>query len=320
MTDTNRLQDWIHAIAVSPGFIQDGTAFAALQSGLFTTNDSGKTWKSTYHLTAKELGSQTVYPTATTVCLSPGFTQDHCLWSAVHGAIIRSQESGLSWQFSRLGPPEPVITCLAVSPNFSRDQTLFAGSLEDGLYISSDSGVSWFPWNFGLIESNIQSIAVSPSFQRDELAFAAAGGSLYRSQNSGRSWKPLKFPVEDIQFNCLALSPQFERDGTLFAGAEQGLFTSDKQGDKWTRLGTGIIDGSVDTILIGQDNHPLLVVLADNAPYYSLDLGQAWDKLDVNLSGKASIQALALTGASPAHFSLLAGLSSGRIIPLTHNF
>ncbi len=323
MTENNRPEDWIHAIVISPDFLHDGAAYAALQSGLFLTYDRGLTWKPAFTLDEIQTGSGMAYPTATCVCLSPSYPKDHTLWAAVHGAILRSQNSGRSWQFSRFGPTEPTITCLAVSPCYSSDQTLFAGSLEDGLFISSDAGTTWFPWNFGLIESSIISIAVSPDFQHDELVFTATETCLYRSSNSGRSWKLISFPDEDSHFTALTLSPKFGEDSVFYVGAENGLYISNNnQEDNWSQLGINVINKPVESIqftFLNPNNQILAVLTEGNDLLYSVDFGLSWVKANLVIPSQQTIQAMAIAGNLPGQFTLLAGFSNGRIIPYTCN-
>ena len=50
--------NFVYSIAVSPTFAQDGICFAAQQSGLYRSVDSGKSWQTAYLSLAQELRSR----------------------------------------------------------------------------------------------------------------------------------------------------------------------------------------------------------------------------------------------------------------------
>jgi hypothetical protein len=79
--------------------------------------------------------------------------------------------------------PTPAISALAISPNYVRDGTLFAGSLEDGVFRSSDGGRQWSAWNFGLMDLRILCLAISPNFASDEMLFVGTQKSTHSAFN-----------------------------------------------------------------------------------------------------------------------------------------
>jgi photosystem II stability/assembly factor-like uncharacterized protein len=117
------------------------------------------------------------------------------LFAGTPGAVLRSEDSGLTWKISRLPEPGPVVTALAFSPNFADDGTAFAGTDEDGIFITTNQGATWTVWNFGLLDPNILTLAVSPGFKHDQKVFAGVSSGLFYSQNRGRSWQPIDLPV-----------------------------------------------------------------------------------------------------------------------------
>ena len=52
--------------------------------------------------------------------------------------------------------------------SYNTDETLFAGTLDDGIFRSTDRGPHWTASNFGLLDWQILSMAISPDFAHDE--------------------------------------------------------------------------------------------------------------------------------------------------------
>ena len=106
------------------------------------------------------------------VAVSPAFLSDRTVFAGVNGAILRSLDGGATWQYAALRTPPPVVTCLAVSPNYEEDGIAFAGALQDGVFRTADRGGRWASWNFGLIDLGVLCLALSPAFGRDDTLFA----------------------------------------------------------------------------------------------------------------------------------------------------
>ena len=120
-------EDFTHSSARSSG----GMLFEARQSGLYRSDDHGETWQPAY----ATLNLPEPLPT-TALALSPDFDADERVYAGVSGGVLLSRDGGAHWNFQSFGQPPPLITELAISPNFSRDGTLLAGTMEDGVFIS----------------------------------------------------------------------------------------------------------------------------------------------------------------------------------------
>src|SRR5512135_1906059 len=110
----NEVQEIVYALAASPDFATSGICFSARQTGLYRSDDSGETWRSVY-------GSLTLdSPLVTTsVVLSPAFAQDGLVYAGTNGGILRSVNGGETWEVAILRTPSPLVSALAVSPNFA---------------------------------------------------------------------------------------------------------------------------------------------------------------------------------------------------------
>ena len=54
-------------------------------------------------------------------------------------------DAGRAWRESGEGLPNSAVQCLAISPSFAQDRTLFAGTEDVGLYRSLNGGRTWSP-------------------------------------------------------------------------------------------------------------------------------------------------------------------------------
>jgi len=133
-------------IVFSPDFAQDGTAFTEfggykLTYGVWRTTDWGETW--VYSSDGLDTGMSR---TGFLLSISPQFALDHTIF-AIRDllGVYKSTDSGQTWfRVSDLYTSDTAP--IAISPNYSKDQTLLTGdyALEhSGLFLSQDGGISW---------------------------------------------------------------------------------------------------------------------------------------------------------------------------------
>ena len=291
--------DFVYCLAASPKFKKDGLVFAAKKSGLYRSTDKGKTWKDAF----ASLNLSAPLPiTFAAVTLAGEITY---VFACAEGQILRSLDVGQTWQSAKLDTPSPLVTALVASPNFAKDGTLLAATVQDGIFRSTDRGVSWTGWNFGLYDPNINALAFADS----QIIFAGAQSGIFRSSNAGRSWRELDFPMELAPVSCLAVS----HDGTIFAGTEtEGLHVSCDEGRTWERL----LEGAVEQIHLEASGK--LLILRDGELLLSENGGGSWQAARPGFEPGSDITTFTtLPGLNSAKgTNLLVGLSNGEIIKL----
>ncbi len=267
-----------------------GSIYAARQSGLYRYSALGSEPEQLY---------QSWLPGQAMPTLALG-AAEAILLAGINGGVARSEDGGNRWEALQFALPAPLVTCLALSPEFARDGCLLAGSYEDGVFRSSDGGRSWLAFNHGLYDHNIYCLALSPGFSADSIVFAGTSSGIYRSENGGRLWQDLVMPAGDETVLSLALSPTFAEDGIIYAGCEShGLLRSNDGGGHWeTWLET---DGAVNQVLLAADGEIVLLVNDE----LLLGDGQRWREL---AAGGVDCVALGEDGAR-----LLLGMANGEI-------
>jgi len=183
--------------------------------------------------------------------MSPSFNSDNILFSSIRGiGLMRSDDGGFKWQaindglaFVRKWNQAPDGADfrrdihLALSPDFQRDRTLYAGSpAGDGLYVSRDRGDSWarLPQDGGT-HNAIIALAISPDFERDRmLVISVKGRGLFRSKDAGQTFQSIGSALLDNNFpiELLAFSSS-DAEAMLVAASDEQLFTSTDNGDSW---------------------------------------------------------------------------------------
>jgi hypothetical protein len=216
-----------------------------------------------------------------------------------------------------LPSPAPFISALAISPDYARDGTLFAGTIDDGIFRSANRGASWTGWNFGLFDIHILSLAISPDFYKDKTVFLGTESCIFISKNGGLGWRELNFPLDRAPVISLALSPDFSRDGEVFAGTEgAGLYHTSDFGKTWELIAQEDRVGAVNTIILSSDypNSGRFLIANLEEILFTADRGRSWKPLDVKAGWDVSIMCVAAPEGLGQCAKILIGLSSGDII------
>lgn len=300
MTNENHISDeYLYSLVASPEFAKDGVLFAAKRTGLYRSTDQGRNWLPAY----ESLELETSLPT-TAVAISPNFASDQTVFAAVEGNMLCSVDGGGTWKYAELGEPAPIVSALSITPDFSQQGLLLAGTLDDGIIRSANRSATWQRWNFGLLDPHIYTL----SFTFDGTIYAGTESGIFRSNNDGRAWREVDFPMNLAPVISLAVS-----GNVLFAGTEEnGLLISKDGGDAWVKLAPDMIQGAVTQILV--DGLDVLVVL-DDGIYFSGNQGKSWEARKGFEEEYAITSVAAPLGLNIEH-PLWVGLSNGEIIKI----
>jgi photosystem II stability/assembly factor-like uncharacterized protein len=162
-------------LELSPDYLQDGTIFGAAQAGgVIKSIDKGGSWKT------KNEGQD--FKTVFDVEMSPAYPIDQTVFAAdLDIGIVKSSNGGDSWTNVYQEPGT-----LAISPNYSKDQTLLLTTWED-FFRSENGGLSWtrIPIDFPV---NI--VSFSPNYENDQKILVSTGYPYHVgiSEDGGDTW------------------------------------------------------------------------------------------------------------------------------------
>ena len=95
--------------------------------------------------------------------------------------IAYSLDGGMHWQSVALEDGAASITAFALSPQFAKDHTAVAATMENGVLRTDDGGRSWANASFGLESFEVTALAWFSA----SVLLAATSDGIYRSSNAG---------------------------------------------------------------------------------------------------------------------------------------
>lgn len=203
-------------IAVDP--VQPRRVFAATAYGLIATTDQGATW------TFRNTGLKRTFTADICIDRTNG---DH-LFIATETGIYTSNDAGLHWLPTSLLQKD--IRTIVQDPRVSA--MFWAGTEEDGVWLSTDGGATWSPRSHGLAHKTVYAIVFDPG-NSDFMVVGTHGGGVYISGDHGKSWQQHARGLTTLDVHSVAVL-----HGTptrLFAGTlNGGLFQSTDGGSNWT--------------------------------------------------------------------------------------
>jgi photosystem II stability/assembly factor-like uncharacterized protein len=215
----------------------------------------------------------------------------------VAGGIAYSLDGSNTWHEAWVNQVQSPVACFAVSPNYSKDHVLLAGTLGEGILRTTDGGRHWQLENFGLQGFNIfalAAVAVEQTFRElryvRDYVYAGTDDGVYVSPNGGRAWKPASKETSGQVILSVTISPDFQEDRTLFVGSEMGdLFRSQNGGENWERLDLGKMSPGAINCMVCLADGTLLLGTSDAGILGSVDRGESWEQ---HLKGVPPVLAL----------------------------
>ena len=199
----------IQALVAHPS--RPGSVFAAGDTGLFVSHDSGAKWT--------RVGQQGDLPTIWSLAVDP-MNPDTLFAGTRPAGVYRSRDGGQTWQQLDLDiAPEcaigkPFVTALVVDPDDSR--IVWAGVEIDGVFRSMDGGDSWTRLGNGLTDPDVHDMVIART--RPKRLYVSTAGEMFLSDDLGDSWHAVgtreKWPLPYAR--GMAVKP--DNPEMLFAG------------------------------------------------------------------------------------------------------
>ncbi|GEM_PF-806995 len=227
-----------------------------------------------------------------------------------------STDDGANWLAASQGLTSTYVRSLAVSPAFTTDRTLYAGTYGGGVLRSTDGGANWLAVNQGLTNTNVYAVALSPAYATDRTLYAGTAGGVFRSTDGGANWLAASKGLADTDVRSLAVSPAFAADRTLYAGTTGGVFRSTDGGATWQAARWGLTNTTyVQSLAVSP------AFYADRTLYAGTDGGGVFRSTDGGATWQVASQGVVLSVAlSPAYATdrtLYAGTNGGGVFRST---
>jgi photosystem II stability/assembly factor-like uncharacterized protein len=238
-----------YALAQDPR--ESNVMFAGTSSGFYKSLDAGSHWS--------EISTDLVK----SISVAPDSSETLYLATDTAG-VVKSNDGGL-----HVMPIDEGFTNRILTPLTAKGQTLFAGSIEDGLYSSIDAGLSWkqIATRAALQGENISMLGAS----EHNTLFAVGSENFLRSVDLGRTWKKVPAPLGRVT-SIATFSGPF-----VVAGSSDGIFRSADSGLSWKNvpLETGV-KTPINAVFVSEGELPVLAALSRKGLFVSEDLGRTW--------------------------------------------
>ena len=181
---------------------------------------------------------------------------------------------------------------------------IFAGTLVNGVFLSTNAGLSWNALTLGQGLTNFQ---VYSLFVNGTYIFAGTNYGVYRSSNNGTTWTQINTGLMNGVVTSFAVI-----GNRIFAGTASGVSFSDDNGTNWNNSGLTVSAGSGVQGLAVIDNKIFAGVGAYGV-YLSTDNGVTWSLANTGLSEYARIHSVSASGSS-----IFVGTRSGFVFKSTN--
>ncbi len=271
-----------------------------------------------------------VYASGTTLTLTPSAASGSLLagWSGcdsvinsvcsvtlkgaknVSASFVRDI-SLFNYFWTAAGPNGGNITSLAISPNFTNDNTVFAGTA-GGVFRSTNYGTTWSAVNSGLGSLKVLALALSPAYNNDRTLLAVTSAGLFKSTNNGSDWSKVGTGLDGVELTSVVFSPGYATDQTIFTGSTNGVFGSSDAGATWISLSAGLTNRNIHALAISPNYATSNMMLAATASglFISSDWGNNWSAFGLEMK---NVLSLAFSPNFSSDYTIFAGTVSGEI-------
>jgi len=193
--------------------------------------------------------------------------------------VFMSTDAGWTWKEKNNGirPEETGTTSSTFISSILIDrknsQRILIGT-ENGIYESLNAGETWR--ELALIGTGIRTIAQSP--HNPDVIFAGSeDDGIFRSTDGGKTWEKVNSGLKNLTIYTIAFDPL--KPGVIYAGGyKTGVCRSENNGESWTCSEEGLNGfNSIHSIAVHPDDPDFIVAgTIDGGVYVSKDKGKSW--------------------------------------------
>jgi ligand-binding sensor domain-containing protein len=202
-----------------------GTLYAGTGSGVYRSSNGGESW------VADNEGLKNLLIRA--LAIDPEGT----MYVGTTGMGIYRKRAGLSTKWMRITATQLAHPRDRLPENFVRALvadgrgSLYAGTADNGVYVSGDRGDSWRAHGTGVENASIRALAITGSTW-----FVGTGQGMYRSVDRGKTWVSINAGLLERSIQSLAVG----KDGLAYAGTSSGIFKTEDHGAHWSPINLGL--------------------------------------------------------------------------------
>lgn len=177
-----------------------------------------------------------------------------------------------TWQLTGLQQHQQ-IRALEVNPQ--NPQQIYAGDLQNGVYVSTDAGTDWRARHTGLtLPIAIHALSFDDNGTK---LYAATDRGLFVSTDQAQHWQQLNTAGSQLpadSYTSLAFDSNHPQ--VVYVGsAEHGIWMSSDNGLHWQQISNGLPQGTINNIAYDPVQHRLWAVVS-NTIYYADSQGHGW--------------------------------------------
>lgn len=170
------------AVAASPNFRKDRTAFAATAgAGVLVTHDAGQSWQNS----SAGLADSAVLALA----VSPDWSHREAVFAATGEGVYASLDGGRAWHKTGLVTDDDLVSALVISPAANGDRAVYAGTEGGRVYRSATNGHSWELLSARVGDGAVSALWLAMDFAESGRIVCGCGADIHISSDRGKSWR-----------------------------------------------------------------------------------------------------------------------------------
>lgn len=288
----------IQTVAVSPQ--NEKIIFVGTGSGLFRSQDEGKTWRSLHEgLRDENIRALVISHSAPSM-----------IYAGTSKGIFLSEDGGdhwTDWFEESSGLSNMDIQDLVIHPE--KPELLFAAT-SGGLFVSHDEGDTWELAFEGSLSKRSQDVRFVRFSSKARSLYIGTSGGVFKSADGGKHWDKkwegtLPSPLSLVSLDT---DPEF-----IYAGTLDGLYKSYNRGITWIR--DTLLNEAVPQLLVDPKNTTHIYMGMARRIFVSPDGGDTWNSLDFEEGDGTTLDSLTLIpSARQSSPTLIAGTSRSLFI------
>lgn len=243
--------------------------FAGCDSGIYISHDNGSTW-SLINTQLNNLYVGVLVSNGNVIYAGTGYHYER-------GDIFVSSDAGVNWTNITAGQSFKSILSMGI-----KDNLIYAGPYNMGVFVSSDNGTTWHERNTGL---NWGKVPQSILLYEDKILLGTEF-PLYFSSDSGLNWS--------LAHNESSIRALTFFNNEFYAGTGTGgVCKSSKADTGWYKSNNGF-PSTPSIYSFASDGNKLYAAASRKGVYFTSDNGNNWSAINEGLPDQISFSFLAI--------------------------